>query len=181
MYRIAFRCERCLGTSTVPTLSVCALGVRAPIRNRTRRPIIDFVTGTANAAWPFRLLKPTRRRGRVLRAPGSRPMEAIGERTVRRCRSRSVTRTCKRFPVFARTTLERTCVICSPRALAAETDARLDDVLVVPAARRETVVLRLLVVVCVCDWAPAPPGAVPEPPPPPSEPLADGAAAVVGM
>jgi len=71
-------------------------------------------------------------------------------------------------------------VICRPRALAAETDARVDDVLVDPAARRETVVLLLLVVVCVRDWAPPPAGAAPEPPPPP-EPLADGAAAVVGV
>ena len=71
-------------------------------------------------------------------------------------------------------------MICRPRALAAETDARVDDVLVDPAARRETVVLRLLVVVCLLDWAPALPGAAPEPPPP-SEPLADGAAAVVGV
>jgi len=58
----------------------------------------------------------------------------------------------------------------------------VDDVLVDPAARRETFVLRLLVVVCVLDWAPALPGAAPEPPPPPPpEPLADGAAAVVGV
>jgi hypothetical protein len=70
-------------------------------------------------------------------------------------------------------------VICRPRALAAETDARVDDVLVDPAARRDAVVLRLLVVVCVLDWAPAPPGAPPGPPPP--EPLADDAPAVVGV
>jgi hypothetical protein len=70
-------------------------------------------------------------------------------------------------------------VIFSPRALAAETDARADRVFVVPAARRKTVVLRLLVVACLLDCPPAPAGAAPEPPPP-SEPLADGAAAVVG-
>jgi hypothetical protein len=68
-------------------------------------------------------------------------------------------------------------VILRPRALAADTDARVDDVLVDPAARRETVVLRVLVVVFVLDWAPPPAGATPESPPP----LADDAAAVVGV
>src|SRR5213596_794142 len=103
----------------------------------------------------MRLLYRTWRRGSVVLAPGRRPIETIAERTSRRCRSRRVTTTRTCFPVFACTIFERMRVISRPRALAAATTARVDDVVVDPAARRETVVLlRLLVVVCVLDWAP---------------------------
>jgi len=60
----------------------------------------------------------------------------------------------------------------------AETDARVDDVFLDPPVRRAIVVL----VVNVLDWAPPRAGTAPDPlPPAPSEPLADGAAAVVGV